>query len=253
MQIYNLHTHTTLSDGSASIEYVIQKAKEKGYKLGISDHIFCGGINTLEAVERYLDTLGRYEVLRGAEANIGEDFRLPDRLAYKLDYCIASVHYYFNEHREKEWLSSYFGNRAKHHNNYVPNYNKGLCEHYMEQILKMVEGTFKTQRVDIYGHPTVLPFYEDLGRTRFLVEWEDEMIGLCKKYQVALEVSGLWHEPNMQLVQKALRQGVKLSFGCDGHKLEEVCELGYVEKMIEVLGIRQEQCYKPATIMRDND
>ena len=246
MQIYNLHTHTTFSDGSAPIEYVIQKAEEKGYKLGISDHIFCGGINTLNDVERYLDILGRYEVLTGAEANIGEDFRLPDRLAYKLDYCIASVHYYFNERGEKEWLSSYFGSRAKHHNNYVPSYNKNLSKYYMEQVLKMVEETFKTQRVDIYGHPTVLPFYDQLNRTKFLVQWEEEVISLCKRYDVALEVSGLWQEPSAQLVEKALRQGVKLSFGCDGHKLEEVCELGYVEKMIKDLGMSQEQCYRPS-------
>lgn len=245
MKIYNLHTHNTFSDGDMSIEYVMAKAKEKGYGLGISDHIFCGGLDTLEDIKHYVEALQHYDVLRGIEANIGEDFSLPDAVAYGLDYCIASVHYFLDEQGERVWLSKYFGTRAKHHNLYVPVHNPSRNTYYMEQILKTVEHCFRTQRVDIYGHPTVLPFYEQLRGTTFLNQWEDAMISLCKKYDVALEISGLWREPGVELIQKARAHRVKLSFGCDGHKQEEVCNLAYVEQMIEEEGLSEGECYIP--------
>ncbi|MEG0580005.1 MAG: hypothetical protein RR490_08825, partial [Niameybacter sp.] len=60
-----------------------------------------------------------------------------------------------------------------------------------------------------------------------------------------LEISGLWREPGVELIQKARAHRVKLSFGCDGHKQEEVCNLAYVEQMIEEEGLSEGECYIP--------
>lgn len=247
MQIYDLHTHTIFSDGDATVEYLIEKAEEKGYKLGISDHIFCCGMDTIEHIENYLEFLGRYDVLRGVEANMGQDFTLPKPLSNKVDYCIASVHAVPDENGDLIFLNEYFGYKAKHliDKQYHKNYNPDFSEKYMENIIHMVEDTFANQRVDIYGHPTVLPFYEELEGTPFLYDWEVSILRLCKKYDVALEISGLWQEPTESIIIKAREMNIKFSFGSDCHRLNEACNLTYVEKMIKKIGINEDELFIP--------
>ena len=246
MQLYDLHTHTTFSDGDGTVEYLIERAKEKGYKLGISDHIYCAGLDRNEDIEKYLEYLENYDVLKGAEANIGQDFILPDFLAARLDYCIASVHAVPDENGNLISLSEYFGHRAKHRDQYVKNYNSNLSKEYMKKIIRIVEDTFARERVDIYGHSTVLPFYEELEGTTFLRDWENDILGLCKKYNVALEISGLWKQPSEQMIKKARKIGLKFSFGSDCHKLREACNLSYVEDMIVKTGICMEELFIPS-------
>jgi len=246
MQIYDLHTHTILSDGDGTVEYLIEKAKEKGYCLGISDHIFCCGIDTIKDIEKYIAYLEQYDVLKGVEANIGQDFTLPDILVARVNYCIASVHAVPDEDGNLINLSKYFGYRSKHLGEYNKNYNSALSEKYMENIIVMLKDSFANQRVDIYGHSTVLPFYEELEGTAFLRDWENDILGLCKKYNVALEISGLWKQPSELVIRKAREMGLKFSFESDCHMLSEVCDLAYVEDMIAKTGICEEELFIPS-------
>ena len=109
----------------------------------------------------------------------------------------------------------------------------------------MMEKTFATQRVDILGHATVLPPCDELFGTAFLTQWEDAVINLCKKHNVALEISGLWRAPNVDMVRRAYEAGLKFSMGSDCHDPVQIGDLRYVEKVIEEVGLTQEDFFVP--------
>jgi histidinol phosphatase-like PHP family hydrolase len=245
MKIYDLHTHSVFSDGDATLEYMVKKASEKGYVLGVSDHVYCGQIDTEEQMKRYLDTLEQFDIFKGVEANIGTDFTMPDSIMARLDYCIASVHSVPNRDGSIIGLSNYFGWRCGHLNSYTRTFKKEDSKFLLEESLRQIEKSFSKFTVDILGHGTVTPFYTDMEGTQFQLDFEDELLSLCKKYNVALEISGLWKEPSMRVITKAREKGIKFSFGSDCHRLAEVCDLEYVHRMIEKTGIEENELFIP--------
>lgn len=244
MKYYDLHTHTTFSDGDFTPEDLIKITREKGHGLGISDHLLCAGMNTLADVERYLDTLERYDILRGCEANIGEDYTLPDRLAAKLDYVIASVHFAPDLSGGLIFLGDYFGERSGEGVTWSRPIDEARAEEYLEATLPMIEHTMATQRMDILGHCTVLPFCEILAETPFQRDWENAVLGLCKKYDVALEISTLWREPGLDMVRRAKEMGLRFALGSDCHHKGE-CLLTYSIETAERAGLCEEDFFLP--------
>ncbi|MEK6278541.1 MAG: PHP domain-containing protein, partial [Actinomycetota bacterium] len=110
----DLHSHTTLSDGRASLEEMADAARERGYSyLAITDHSASHGFGDhvtserlWERIEevRILDSkLPRFHLLAGSEINIGLDGSLdyPDELVEALDWVIASVHTSFSDDEKK--------------------------------------------------------------------------------------------------------------------------------------------------------
>lgn len=246
MHFDDLHTHTVYSDGDATIEYLMETAQKKGYGLGISDHLFCEQIVTEADAERYLDMLARYPVYRGFEANIGENYTLPDRLAAQLDYVIASLHAVPDLNGGRVHLNRYFGERAGEDVRWAHDIEDARSEAYLEAALPVIEHTMQTQRMDIYGHATVLPFCEILAGTSFLFDWENAVLALCKKYHVALEISGLWKEPSLAMVERARDLGLQFSLGSDCHKLYSACDLDYPVKIFTQAGLTQDMLYRPS-------
>lgn len=245
MNIYDLHTHSKFSDGQATIEDLISAAHKKSYTLGVSDHLFCCGMDTVKNVETYIENLNHYNVLKGLEANIGEDYTLPEKLSSKIDYIIASVHSVPDIDGNPIILSKYFSHRSGHTSIYNKNYDDSFSRFYLEESYKLVEKTMKTQRFDIYGHCTVTPFYEDLIGTNFLTDWENDILMLCKKYNKAIEISGLWKEPSLSFINRAKDLGLKFSFGSDCHRMNELCNLDYVEEMIAEAGLTESDLFIP--------
>ncbi len=101
----DLHTHTTWSDGRASVEEMGRAARERGYAyLAICDHTpAVGAVRGLSAddVRRQGEeiaaanaALAPFRVLRGIECDILPDGRLdlPDDVLAELDWVQASVH-----------------------------------------------------------------------------------------------------------------------------------------------------------------
>ncbi|AFZ66151.1 helix-hairpin-helix domain-containing protein [Deinococcus peraridilitoris] len=103
-----LHTHSTWSDGTASLREMAEEARRvtqgQGY-LGTGDHSvsahYAGGlsIERLREQVREVRELQRagLPILAGAEVDILEDGSLdyPDEVLADLDYVVASVHSYF--------------------------------------------------------------------------------------------------------------------------------------------------------------
>ncbi len=250
MKICDLHTHTTFSDGDASVEQLLAIAGRQGYQLGISDHIFCPSYNDdFDQIEHYFDALQDYPVFIGVEGNIGDLIQWPERLVPKFDYVIASVHA-VQYKGEKLFLSQYFGRRAGHRPDCQLDYDPSASPAILTDVLGQIESTFRATRVDILGHCTVLPFYEDLIGSVFLEDWEREVIALCRKYGVAIEISGMWREPSRAFLEKALRAGVNFSFGSDCHRLSESCNLEYPLQMLKELPEIGERLFEPQSERR---
>lgn len=99
----DLHSHTTASDGTASIEEMALAARAAGYEyLAITDHSASMGFGADVSPERLREQIERIrstrvdgiELLAGSEVNILPDGTLDydDDLLAELDWVIASVH-----------------------------------------------------------------------------------------------------------------------------------------------------------------
>ncbi|MDQ6605464.1 MAG: DNA polymerase/3'-5' exonuclease PolX [Actinomycetota bacterium] len=99
----DLHSHTTASDGTASIEQMASAAREAGYEyLAITDHSSSMGFGADVSPDELRAQIERIrgmqvegiELLIGSEVNILPDGSLdyPDELLAQLDWVIASVH-----------------------------------------------------------------------------------------------------------------------------------------------------------------
>lgn len=244
MTVYDLHAHSTFSDGRATVEYLMQKAEEGNYKTGISDHLFCDGNNTVEDITHYLDTVLELGIPVGGEANIGEDFLLPDTQIQRFHYLIASVHAIFPEDGPVRF-NRYFAMRSGFCDTW-PGYDRSRAEEFLELSYRQIERHFSRYRTEILGHAGVMPIYDDLPyESNTIIDWEKAVVGLCKKYQVALEISSMWSEPYERMLREAKAAGVKFTFGSDCHKLEHVGNLKYSLEMAEKLELTDQELYIP--------
>lgn len=115
--IGDLHIHTTWSDGIATIEQVVKRAKEKGYKyLAITDHSqslkIAKGLS-LEKLkkqhreirmmnEKFAENNEDFRILTGIEVDILPNGELdcPDKILEETDIVVASVHRAFKQDPE---------------------------------------------------------------------------------------------------------------------------------------------------------
>lgn len=103
------HTHSTWSDGKASIESMAKAAKSMGLTyLGLSDHsrsaAYAGGLKEREIIEQHAEIdslnarLGGIRILKGIECDILPDGKMDysNKVLSRFDFVIGSVHSRFN-------------------------------------------------------------------------------------------------------------------------------------------------------------
>jgi DNA polymerase (family 10) len=101
----DLHSHTTMSDGTLTAEEMAQAARELGLEyLAITDHSATHGFGDhvtadqlrarIDEIRALNDRLDGFELLIGTETNITTDGSpdYPDELLADLDWVIASIH-----------------------------------------------------------------------------------------------------------------------------------------------------------------
>ncbi len=108
----DLHSHTTLSDGKATLEEMAEAAMDLGYAyLALTDHSASHGFGNnvtaerlwkrIEEVREFNEALegNDFRLLVGSEVNIGTDGALDydDELLAELDWVIASIHTSFRD------------------------------------------------------------------------------------------------------------------------------------------------------------
>jgi DNA polymerase (family 10) len=202
----DLHVHSNWSDGSASIEELALKAKEKGYQyIAITDHSqslkVAGGLNParLEEQYRYIDELNSdidsFKILKGIEVDIllkdGLDFN--NETLNKADLVIASVHSGFNQ--DGDTITS--------------------------RIIQAIEN----KEVDIIGHLTG----RLLGsRKGYSLEVEKVMEAAAREGKI-LEINS--SPDRLDLDDKNARLaadfGVKLAINTDSHSVKHLDEMEY--------------------------
>ncbi len=234
MKYLDCHNHTAeWSDGRQSIEQVIERAKEEGVRVGLSDHAGLGEyLNSNDRLLAYADFLSQYPVARGLEMDLGRSFLVAPETRAKFDYMIGSVH-----GMEIDGVRLSFGHLISWSRGEMPAYNPlaqiKSVDHFFKTHLALLEREYSLQKYDILGHPTMLPPLA-LGKPEdvFPEWWEDDFCVLLIKHGVAMEISNRWKTPYNRLMKKAVSAGVKFSVGSDGLDTKKTCVLDYPKEMI---------------------
>jgi DNA polymerase (family X) len=194
----DLHSHTTWSDGRASVEEMGRAAIERGYEyLAICDHTpAVGAVRGLtpddvrrqaEEIAAANELLAPFRVLRGIECDILPDGRLdlPDDVLAELDWVQASVH---------------GGQRMPR-----------------DEMTARVEAALRNPYVRCLSHP----------KGRYINRRPENALDLERVYEVALEhgialeVNGLPDRLDLrgEHVRDALRAGLKVVCSTDAHSV----------------------------------
>lgn len=243
--IQDLHIHTIYSDGINTVEEIITKATEIGIEIGISDHILCKKMPDKKNVLNYFESLAQYPVLKGGEIDLGETGIIDDCIISKADYIIGSIHS-IRIKNDYIKLGKYFDYRDHKkilNNNFI--FNDYVCCNALDEILIIIEKELSQNHIDILGHCTVNPFYEQVN-SKFRYEWENELISICKSFNIAVEISGLWIEPDVDFVQKAIDNNVKVTFGSDCHGKYSSLYLDYFYFISKTINLKEGDVLKIA-------
>ncbi len=102
----DLHTHTTATDGKATLREMVEAAQARGHKyLAVTDHSkrvsMANGLDAKrlraqwKEIDRLNEQLDEFVVLKGIECDILErgGMDLPDDVLAEADWVVASVHY----------------------------------------------------------------------------------------------------------------------------------------------------------------
>ena len=270
MQHFNLHTHSTFSDGKSPMEDTIEEAIRQGmHTLGISDHSslpFPSRVSIpMDKNDEYATILkelrnkysGRINVLASMEMEfipgIVVDFEKTKR-DYQLDYLIGSVHLvgktpdtlWFIDGKDVEpydvGLQKYFGGDIK----------KGVRA-YFDQENEMIE----TEKFDIIGHFDKIKmnsrgryFHEDEKWYRDMVF---ETLDLIKQHDLIVEINtrGLYKQryngfyPSEWLLPRMKEMDIPVLISSDSH---QYWELTYffkeAEEALKAVGYKETMCFK---------
>ncbi|MFI9202310.1 DNA polymerase/3'-5' exonuclease PolX [Streptomyces sp. NPDC053048] len=201
----DLHTHTDLTDGLASLEDMIAAAAELGYAYyAITDHapnLYMQRMTDAKMLAqreqvRKLDGKHRkMRLLHGTELNIGPegDLDWPDDFLAGFDLCVASVHSHFNQSRE--------------------------------ELTRRLVRACENPNVAIIGHPTT----RQIGKRPGIDADFDAVFEACARTGTALEINS--HPQRLDLcdedILRAKRYGVKFAVSTDAHSVTHLPYMRY--------------------------
>jgi DNA polymerase (family 10) len=200
----DLHTHTTASDGTASIEEMAEAAKERGYTyLGITDHsksqVIANGLSIerllkhIAAIRKAGEKIKGIRLFAGCEVDILADGTLDyeDAILAELDYVVASPHISLKQDPGKA----------------------------TDRLLRAIENRYVT----IMGHPTGRMIN---GRSGLSPDFSI-LLPRAAAAGIAMEINSGW--PRLDLndinARAALAAGVKLSINTDAHAITDFDQL----------------------------
>ena len=197
----DLHTHTTASDGTNSIEQMAEAARQLGYEyLAITDHsqsqVVANGLSPrrlLQHVEQIRKTSSKIKgitLLAGAEVDILADGHLDydDEVLRELDWVVASPHTALRQDERKA----------------------------TDRLLRAIDNRF----VNVIGHPTGRLIGGRDGLTLDL----DRLFHACVQTGTALEINSGWPRLDLRDVHArgAIEAGVMLAINTDAHAIDHL-------------------------------
>jgi DNA polymerase (family 10) len=195
----DLHVHTDASDGTASLEDMVEAARARELEyIAVTDHArfaeVIGGLTPdglraqIDAIAKLNETLEGFRVLTGIEVNIQVDGSLdmPDDLLARLDWVVASVHSHFRQTKDE----------------------------MTARLLRAVSN----EHVDCLAHPTGRRIGE---RPPYDADW-DAVFRAAAEHTCAVEINAnpIRLDLSAELVRRAIAAGCKLAIGSDAHALE---------------------------------
>ena len=195
----DLHVHTDASDGTASLEQMVEAARARGLEyIAITDHArfaeVIGGLTPdglraqIDAIAKLNEKLDGFRVLTGIEVNIQPDgsLDLPDDLLARLDWVVASVHSYFRQTKD-------------------------------EMTARLIRAV-SSDHVDCLAHPTGRKIGE---RPPYDADW-DLVFRAAAEHACALEINAnpIRLDLSAELARRAVAAGCKLAIGSDAHAPE---------------------------------
>ncbi|WP_405804361.1 DNA polymerase/3'-5' exonuclease PolX [Streptomyces sp. NBC_00210] len=201
----DLHTHTDLTDGLASLEDMVAAAAARGYAYyAITDHapnLYMQRMTDEKILAqrervRELDRSHRgMRLLHGTELNIGPegDVDWPDDFLKGFDLCVASVHSHFNQSRQA----------------------------LTRRMVRACENPY----VAVIGHPTT----RLIGKRPGIDADFDAVFEACARTGTALEINA--HPERLDLsdedILRAKRYGVKFAVNSDAHSITHLPYMRY--------------------------
>jgi DNA polymerase (family X) len=212
-----LHSHTTASDGTETLETMAEATRKRGFEYyGVADHSqsahYAGGLSLDEIAEQHCeaDRLNKrygnsFRILKGIEADILADGSLdyPDRILEDFDFVVASVHSRFKMTKKEQ----------------------------TDRVLKAIANPHTT----IIGHMTGRQLQRRPGYEIDI----DKILKACAKHGVAVEINAhpwrldldwRWH-------QKALDYGCIFSINPDAHSIRELDHMHWGVQMARKGGV----------------
>jgi DNA polymerase (family 10) len=213
-----VHSHSTWSDGKATLEEMAQAAKARGYLwMTVTDHSqtasYAGGLKEAdlqrqwEEIARLNEQLRPFRLLRGVESDIlregGLDY--PDSVLRQFDVVVGSIH-----------------------NRY------GLDE---RQTTDRVLRALAHPSLSILGHPTG----RLLQRRPPVALRMDEVLAAAAEHGVAVELNGSPHRLDLSAAhaELAVRRDVKLVVSADSHSVREIGNVRYAVLTARRAGVRR--------------
>ncbi len=198
----DLHTHTDLTDGVASLEAMVAAAQRRGYEYyAITDHapnLIMQRMTDEKMLAqrervRALDT--ELELLHGTELNIGPDGSVDwaaDFLA-GFDLCVASVHSHFEQPRA--------------------------------EMTRRFVAACENPHVNVIGHPTA----RRIGKRPPVEVDFGELFRACARTGTALEINASPQRLDLPSdhIRAARDAGVKFAIDSDAHSVSDLGNMPY--------------------------
>lgn len=197
----NIHSHTTWSDGRASLMEMALAAKAMGLTYyTVTEHSqsasYAGGLSfdkmkqQWDEIDQVNEKLEGIKLLKGIESDILEDGSLdyPDSVLEKLDVVIGSIHQRYSQDEDA--------------------------------MTKRMLNAFDNPRFQIWGHPTG----RLLNRREAAPMRMEEILDKAAKKGVAIEINGCPERLDLkaEYVRLALQRGLKLVVSTDAHSVAEL-------------------------------
>jgi DNA polymerase (family X) len=201
----DLHTHTDLTDGLASLETMVAAAAERGYAYyAVTDHapnLYMQRMTDEKILAqreqvRGLDgTHHGMRLLHGTELNIGPDGDVdwPDAFLAGFDLCVAALHSHFDLDRKA--------------------------------MTRRLVRACENPHVNIIGHPTTRLIGKRPGVD---ADW-DEVFAACARTGTALEINAQPDRLDLcdEDILRAKEHGVKFAVDTDAHSVLHLAHLRY--------------------------
>ncbi len=198
----DLHTHTDLTDGVASLEQMVAAAERRGYEYyAVTDHapdlVMQRMTNEKMLAQRdRVRALGAgLELLHGTELNIGPDGSVDWDAGFLagFDICVASVHSHFEQPR------------AEMTRRFIT-----ACEN---------------PHVNVIGHPTA----RRMGKRPPVDVDFGELFGACARTGTALEINASPQRLDLPSdhIRAARDAGVKFAIDSDAHSVSDLGNMPY--------------------------